>query len=311
MRRSLRILRTFFCAHIKEMKMEKKCKPIMETRVLKIAELRVKFGKDDEKPMITGYAAVFNKLSEDLGGFREKIKPGAFKAAILSSDTRGLFNHDPNYVLGRQSNETLRLKEDDNGLYMEVDPPDTQIIRDLVMAPIQRGDIREQSFAFIIGEDDDEWEGLDEKSIKEGKMPIRTINNVFELYDVSPVTYPAYPDTAVAVRSLKAAREHMDALPFAPLTIPELFRNYADEWQTITDSDDEDHVNAFKELREKIMAELNEQFPTSAEPTQGDVTPTGDPTKAPSTGEPTQADLEARDRLEKLNERFNKMNLKR
>jgi hypothetical protein len=278
--------------------MEKEC------RVLKISELRVKFGKDDQKPTITGYAAVFDKLSEDLGMFREKINPGAFKDAIKVSDTRALFNHDPNYVLGRQSNETLRLKEDDKGLYMEVDPPDTQIIRDLVLSPIERGDIREQSFAFTV--ESDKWEGLDEKKNKE--TPIRTILKVAELFDVSPVTYAAYPDTDVGVRSLEAAREHMNAPPFAPLTIPELFRNYADEWQAITDSDDDDKTIGHKDLHEKIIAELNERFPTSADPTKGDVTPAGDPTKAQLTGDPTKAEpVTASERLDKINERFKKL----
>jgi HK97 family phage prohead protease len=142
---------------------------------------------------ITGYAAVFNSLSEDLGGFREKINPGAFRSAIKKSDTVALFNHDSNIVLGRTSAGTLELKEDKTGLFMEIDPPDTQAARDL-MVSIERGDIKQQSFGFIVK--NDSWETVDGEEI-------RTIGEVEELYDVSPVTYPAYPDTSVALRSLE------------------------------------------------------------------------------------------------------------
>jgi hypothetical protein len=270
-----------------------------ELRVLKVSELRVKYGKDDNKPMITGYAAVFNKLSEDLGYFREKIQPGAFKEAIKVSDARALFNHNPDYVLGRQSNETLRLKEDDKGLYMEVDPPDTQFIRDLVIAPIERGDIREQSFGFIV--ESDKWENLDDKSDKE---PIRTILKIAELFDVSPVTFPAYPDTAVAVRSLDVAKEAMDTPPFVPLTIPELLRDFALKWEILgAPTDDKEIDLKFIELSSQIRTELNERlWFKPAEPTQGDK---GEPTQAQHTSEPTQAEL-AKER-ERRNERLKKI----
>ena len=168
----------------------------LEKRCIK-AELRI--AKKGNSPVIRGYAAVFDSLSEDLGGFQEKIEPGAFKNAIKNSDARALFNHDRNFVLGRQSAGTLRLKEDKNGLHMEIDPPMTQFAKDLVVS-IQRGDIKEQSFGFTVKSD--KWEDLDEKS----KMATRTITEVDRLYDVSPVTFAAYPETSVAVRSLETAR---------------------------------------------------------------------------------------------------------
>ena len=168
-----------------------------EVRCIPVEELRVQ-RDDDNKPMIVGYAAVFNKLSDDLGGFREKIKRGAFKDALTRSDARALFNHRPDFVLGRESAGTLRLKEDNKGLWMEVDPPDTQFARDL-MVSIERGDINQQSFGFYIKSD--KWDGLDSKD-----ETIRTILEIDELVDVSPVTFPAYPDTKVALRSLDEAR---------------------------------------------------------------------------------------------------------
>lgn len=176
--------------------------PQMERRTFEVSELRVI--DSAAGPVVQGHAAVFNRLSEDLGGWREKISPGAFKQAIKKSDVRALFNHDPNFVLGRSKNKTLTLSEDKEGLYMEVIMPDTQIIRDLVLAPIRRGDIREQSFGFTIAKDGDSWEGLETEG-RNGQMPTRTITKVARLFDVSPVTFPAYPDTDVAARSLSRA----------------------------------------------------------------------------------------------------------
>ena len=164
-------------------------------------ELRIR--KKDGKTKIHGYSAVFNKLSEDLGGFREKIEKGAFKDALKTSDPRMLFNHDPNFILGRKSAGTLRVKEDLEGLYVEADAPNTRLISDMVISPMERGDIREMSFGFLV--ESDKWEGLESRGKDE--MPVRTILKVAELFDVSPVTYPAYPDTKVALRSLRQSRK--------------------------------------------------------------------------------------------------------
>jgi len=173
--------------------MKKDKEEIREVRMLAASELRV--SRDgDNPPKITGYAAVFNSLSDDLGWFREKIKPGAFKNALKTSDARALWNHDSNFVLGRESAGTLELRERARGLYMENTPPDTQWARDLMLS-IDRGDVKEQSFAFTVKQD--KWES----SANEGEPEIRTIIEVKEIFDVSPVTFPAYPDTTVAKRS--------------------------------------------------------------------------------------------------------------
>ena len=170
----------------------------IEKRTIK-TELRVikQNQEDNELPIIEGYAAVFNKDSEDMG-FVERIRPGAFKDALKISDIRSLFNHDPNIVLGRNKAGTLELKEDKKGLFMVTHPPDTQLVQDMVMTPIDRGDIDQQSFGFTV--EQDSWKDLDTD------RPIRTIEKVKELFDVSVVTYPAYADTNVALRSLAAAR---------------------------------------------------------------------------------------------------------
>lgn len=170
----------------------------IEKRTIK-TELRVvkQNQEDDALPVIEGYAAVFNSDSEDMG-FIERIRPGAFKDAIKISDVRSLFNHDANIVLGRNKAGTLEIKEDKKGLFMITHPPDTQLVRDMVLSPIDRGDIDQQSFGFTV--EKDSWEGLDTDK------PVRTIEKVKELFDVSVVTYPAYPDTSVALRSLAEAR---------------------------------------------------------------------------------------------------------
>uniref|UniRef100_A0A6M3IHK1 Putative peptidase n=1 Tax=viral metagenome TaxID=1070528 RepID=A0A6M3IHK1_9ZZZZ len=174
------------------MKIERRCLPITELRTIR---------DEGQRPKISGYAAVFNMLSEDLGGFREKIDPGAFKKSLGASDTRMLWNHDSNYVLGRKSAGTLKLKEDEHGLKIENIPPDTQWARDLLVS-IERGDVTQMSFGFRIEED--KWEE------KEGKETIRTLVSISDLMDVSPVTYPAYPDTEVALRSLDEWRAQND-----------------------------------------------------------------------------------------------------
>lgn len=152
--------------------------------------------RDGLKPRIVGHAALFNSRSENMGGFVEVIAPGAFSEAIQEDDVRALFNHDANYVLGRNRSGTLQLREDGQGLAIDIDPPDTQWARDLLVS-IERGDISQMSFGFRVKAGGQEWtEDAD-------GMVVRTIKKV-KLYDVSPVTYPAYPATDVAVRSLEA-----------------------------------------------------------------------------------------------------------
>lgn len=147
---------------------------------------------DGESPQtISGYGALFNVLSENLGGFREQIAPGAFDG-VLEDDVRALFNHDPNLILAR-SPGTLSLSVDSTGLRYEFEVGTRSYEADLLES-IQRGDVSQSSFAFWVEED--EWDEDDEGRI------VRTIVKVRRLYDVSPVTYPGYTDTSVAARGL-------------------------------------------------------------------------------------------------------------
>ena len=277
-------------------------KKVKETRVFQFEKLNVEERADGLGPKITGYAAVFDKWSEDLGGFKEKIRAGAFKKAIGKSDVRGLFNHDSNYVLGRQSNGTLTIKEDKNGLWMEIDPPDTQIIRDLVLAPIKRGDIKEQSFAFVIAEGGDEWKNLHGE--KPDEPATRTITEVDELFDVSPVTYPAYPDTSVALRSMDKAKETV----FKPATESDILNASLVEFLN-ADTPDVSNTAAFRmveTLLPKLSDEQRSELMKPVEPTQDSEDISDEPTQVQS-GEPTQAEPEARELLDKFNEKFKKV----
>jgi HK97 family phage prohead protease len=169
-----------------------------ERRNFTVTELRVE-RRENESAKISGHAAVFDQLSENLGGFREKIVPGAFIKAIAEDDVRALFNHNPDHVLGRNRSKTLVLAEDQKGLFIEISPPDTQIARDLLVS-IERGDITQMSFGFSPRTDGQTWGEDDAGNI------IRTLTDV-RLYDVSPVTFPAYPQTDVAVRSMQEWQE--------------------------------------------------------------------------------------------------------
>ena len=160
---------------------------------------------EDGSNTIVGLAAVFDKRSENLGGFREIIAPGAFDETDMS-DVRGLFNHDSNFVLGRNKADTLKLTRTEDGLQYEIDLPDTQTIRDLVLEPIKRGDIDQSSFGFIVGRGNDDWQ-----EDEEGVL-IRTIHKVRQLFDVSPVTFPAYADTTVGARSRDRYLENREAM---------------------------------------------------------------------------------------------------
>lgn len=165
----------------------------METRHLPAVELRVT--GDDDAPKITGYAAIYNSLSLDLGGFRERIAPGAFDATI-GGDVMARYNHE--LILGRTTAGTMRLYVDEKGLRYEITPANTAVVRHVVES-IKRGDVNGSSFAFRTI--DDAWS-------KENGEVIRELRGV-ELFDVGPVDQPAYPGTSgtVAMRAMEKARE--------------------------------------------------------------------------------------------------------
>lgn len=171
-----------------------------ERRFLNITDCEIR-SEEGETPRIKGYAARFNVLSSEMrdyryGKFREQISPGAFGAALKGSDVRLLWNHNPERVLAREKNRTLRLWEDDKGLAFEASLPDTQEARD-IGALIRGGFVDQMSFSFGVDPRGEDW-----KEGAEGKPAVRTITNFRELIDVSPVTFPAYPRTSVTARAI-------------------------------------------------------------------------------------------------------------
>ena len=172
--------------------MEKKTNK-KELRMLPLKEIRI--NESDGGTCIEGHAAVFDSWSETLGGifpFKEKVRKGAFAESIGRDDIRALFNHDPNYVLGRNRAGTLELVEDDVGLRVRITPPDTSWANDITTS-IRRGDISQMSIGFVV--EDDEWsskDGIDTRELKKVR-----------LFDVSPVTFPAYTATDVGVRAMQ------------------------------------------------------------------------------------------------------------
>jgi HK97 family phage prohead protease len=171
-----------------------------EFRMLCHAELRAKAG---DKPGIEGYAAVFNQRSEQLGGmmggFREIVLPGAFSRAIREKqDVCALVNHVPSQILGRTKSGTLTLREDGHGLFFSVDLPDTQVARDLTEL-VRRGDIDGCSFGFMAIKQ--KWGEEPDPGNSKRTVSIRELHDV-DLFDVSAVTYPAYPATSLDARSL-------------------------------------------------------------------------------------------------------------
>ena len=169
-----------------------------ERRFIPVDDIEVR--ADGDAPVIEGYAARFNKWADIGGMFRERIAAGAFADTIADDDIRALFNHDPNFVLGRTSNGSLRLNEDNKGLFMENTPPGTQAAND-VIALIDRRDVTGQSFGFSVQEE--KWQT---KEIDGTPTEHRTITKA-RLYDVGPVTYPAYEITDVSTRSFEEVYE--------------------------------------------------------------------------------------------------------
>jgi HK97 family phage prohead protease len=163
-----------------------------------------------EREYIVGYAAKFGVLSLDLGDFVERIDPGAFgivaerRGRRKPLETRALWNHDANYPLARYPG-TLSLKVDEVGLRYEFPVPDTSYGRDIA-ANIRAGIVRGSSFSFTVPSGGDEW------SVEDGRS-VRLIRSIDSLLDVSPTTFPAYPDTDVKVaqRSYDAFRRQRDA----------------------------------------------------------------------------------------------------
>jgi len=174
-----------------------KLSPDIETRNFKLEDVEVREHEDGH--LVVGYGAVFNSESNNLGGFTEFISRDAFEGRE-KDDVRFLLNHDPNYIMGRTTSGTLKLRVDEKGLRYEVAIPDTSAGRDLLIS-LKRGDITQSSFAFTV--EKDSW------SQSETGAAVRTIEKVSRLFDVSAVTYPAYPNASVGLRSMETWKNNL------------------------------------------------------------------------------------------------------
>ena len=167
----------------------------IERRDLPHAEVRL--ADNNDSPKVVGYAARFIEWTNIGGMFKESIAPGSFKKTLKEADVRALVEHDPMAVIGRNKAGTLRLTEDDKGLAVEIDVPDTTVGRDLLIS-LRRGDKSQMSFGFTVNKADDDYE--------ENTRVLRDVS----LFDVSVVTYPAYPTTTAQVRSAFEKEEPME-----------------------------------------------------------------------------------------------------
>jgi len=184
--------------YIKQDEMERRCLPTAEIRL-----------DGETAPKITGYAAVFDVWADIGGWFREKIKRGAFAKTIKEADIRALMNHNENYVLGRNKAGTLKLREDDKGLAVEIDPVPATWADDLLKS-MRRGDVNQMSFGFQVNKAENDYD-KDERILTD-----------VTLFDVSIVTFPAYPTTSAQVRS--AFQKHDSPPPPEPPKWEELDR---------------------------------------------------------------------------------------
>ena len=162
-------------------------------REFRVLTQRIAVDTSSETPRVSGYAARFNEQSEDLGGFRELIAPGAFTATLgPNHDIRALIDHDPAKVIGRTTAGTLKLTQDEQGLAFSCDLPGTSYARDLAIS-MERGDITGCSFGFFCK--DDSWEASPTGAVT------RTIKSA-EVFEVTICAFPAYTSTSAQLRSL-------------------------------------------------------------------------------------------------------------
>jgi HK97 family phage prohead protease len=182
-----------------------------------------------ESRTIVGTATVFNS-AYDMGWYDEEMSADVFKNSDFS-DVVALFNHDANMVLARTKSGTLKLNLTGNALEYSFEAPNTSLGNDL-LEMVKRGDVYQSSFAFSVEAED--WQE------REGMKPKRVIRGIKKVYDVSPVTYPANPDTMVAKRSYD-----------------EKVGSVNEELQKVIDISVKSEINIQNELRRNALHLLN------------------------------------------------------
>jgi len=191
------------------------------------AELTVET-RADGRPVIRGMAIVYNRLSQDLGGYRERIMPGAFDKVLGKQrgrqDIVSYFNHDPNMLLGRESSGTLEIFSNEQGIGYMVTPPQS---RADVLELVARRDVKGSSFAFVVGA---------ESFSSDADGPIRDVREAKGLYEMGPVVSPAYVQTSaqMTLRSLKAWQDEQAAVVVPPaVSLRSWLRDAAAVWAEV------------------------------------------------------------------------------
>jgi len=157
----------------------------------------------DEDFVLEGIAVSYDVLSQDLGGFRERIMPGAFARSLKSGDDcKCLFNHDPSLILGRRQSGTLQLHDETDGLKFRVQLDRNNSAHQNLYSSVKRGDVNEMSFAFVVASGGDAFDEV----TQDGKRFVRRTVRDADLRDVSVVTYPAY--NAKGSTNVSARTEH-------------------------------------------------------------------------------------------------------
>lgn len=165
----------------------------MRAEEIRVVATEFEVREFENRKVLVGYAARFNVLSEDLGGFRERIFPGAFRTSLSSQrELYALAHHDWRWPIGKRSNHSLKLFEDTHGLRGEIILPETSYANDLHWL-VQNGYVSGMSFGFNI---------VDSTVVREGDEFVQELREV-ELFEVSPVTFPAYSQTTVSARSIE------------------------------------------------------------------------------------------------------------
>lgn len=184
-----------------------------ELRYFDIDALEIRAGEGENEKWLTGHGAVYDKLSIDLGGFRELFEYGTFAESIKKDDIRSLRDHASSYILGRNKAGTLLLEEDRKGVRFEVNLPDTSYARDLLVS-VERRDVTGCSIMFGVNPKGERW-FVDGKEVDMldawmmmwdgNKRKVERHVNSAWLADIGPVTFPAYPQTDVKARSMELA----------------------------------------------------------------------------------------------------------
>lgn len=197
---------------------------IKEVRYRDCPELRM----DEDSKSLKGYAAVYDEY--DMGEFVERVSPGAFTKTIKEADVRMLWNHNSDIILGRNKANTLTLSEDEHGLKIDCRTSEnSSIARDCVDA-VRRGDVSQMSIGFYTIKD--EWEK------REDEKPLRTLKEI-QLFDVSPVTFPASPDTTISLRTiLENSNEKLEDFEYINKEVIETLCNKSKEKEQLLHAED-------------------------------------------------------------------------